>query len=205
MSCAHTRKQPFPLCCPIALLSISNICATITPAIASKVSYFVALVAPLGARAIVVEMALGALGQRSPIRLPFTCPHVVDFGDILPLAGLFFASNVLVLADLNFPINVVRKSTDVTCQPSRFIGQKLGFPQLDSNILDFTLPDNILSSSFSMSTFQVIAYATGPAVAVSGVLGDRSHVHTHDHDGSEAPDESPDSILSSEPKPLREA
>ncbi|GJT96597.1 hypothetical protein Tco_1092115 [Tanacetum coccineum] len=40
-------------------------------------------------------------------------------------------------------------------------------------------------------------------VAVSGVPGDGSRVHTHDHDGSEAPDESPDSILSSEPKPLR--
>ncbi|GJX09459.1 hypothetical protein Tco_0199318 [Tanacetum coccineum] len=40
------------------------------------------------------------------------------------------------------------------------------------------------------------------AVATSGVLGDGSRVHTHDHDGSEAPDESPDSILSSEPKPL---
>ncbi|GJW58435.1 hypothetical protein Tco_0105166 [Tanacetum coccineum] len=36
----------------------------------------------------------------------------------------------------------------------------------------------------------------------SGVPGDGSRVHTHDHDGSEAPDESPDSILSSEPKPL---
>ncbi|GJW88523.1 hypothetical protein Tco_0163863 [Tanacetum coccineum] len=41
------------------------------------------------------------------------------------------------------------------------------------------------------------------AVAVSGMPGDGSRVHTHDHDGSEAPDESPDSILSSEPKPLR--
>ncbi|GJV06624.1 hypothetical protein Tco_1344280 [Tanacetum coccineum] len=40
------------------------------------------------------------------------------------------------------------------------------------------------------------------AVAVSGVPGDGSRVHTHDHGGSEAPDESPDSILSSEPKPL---
>ncbi|GKD83398.1 hypothetical protein Tco_1350237, partial [Tanacetum coccineum] len=40
------------------------------------------------------------------------------------------------------------------------------------------------------------------AVAVSGVHRDGSHVHTHDHDGSEAPDESPDLILSSEPKPL---
>ncbi|GKG63575.1 hypothetical protein Tco_0643123, partial [Tanacetum coccineum] len=35
-----------------------------------------------------------------------------------------------------------------------------------------------------------------------GVPGDGSHVHTHDHDGSKALDESPDSILSSEPKPL---
>ncbi|GKD15796.1 hypothetical protein Tco_1204954 [Tanacetum coccineum] len=41
-----------------------------------------------------------------------------------------------------------------------------------------------------------------PAVAVSGVPGDGSRVHTHDYDGSEAPDESPDSTLSSEPKPL---
>ncbi|GKD34350.1 hypothetical protein Tco_1249859 [Tanacetum coccineum] len=40
------------------------------------------------------------------------------------------------------------------------------------------------------------------AVAVSGVPEDGSRVHTHDHDGSEAPDESLDSILSSEPKPL---
>ncbi|GKC00787.1 hypothetical protein Tco_0986923, partial [Tanacetum coccineum] len=40
-------------------------------------------------------------------------------------------------------------------------------------------------------------------VAVSDVPGDGSRVHKHDHDGSEAPDESPDSILSSEPKPLR--
>ncbi|GJR69383.1 hypothetical protein Tco_0015448 [Tanacetum coccineum] len=38
--------------------------------------------------------------------------------------------------------------------------------------------------------------------AVSGVPGDRSRMHTHDYDGSEALDESPDSILSSDPKPL---
>ncbi|GJX09209.1 hypothetical protein Tco_0199068 [Tanacetum coccineum] len=43
------------------------------------------------------------------------------------------------------------------------------------------------------------AYVT---VAMSGVLGDGSRVHTHDHDRSEAPDESLDLILSSEPKPL---
>ncbi|GKG19940.1 hypothetical protein Tco_0379741 [Tanacetum coccineum] len=40
------------------------------------------------------------------------------------------------------------------------------------------------------------------AVAVPNVPGYGSRVHTHDHDGSEAPDGSPDSILSSEPKPL---
>ncbi|GKF38872.1 hypothetical protein Tco_0118933, partial [Tanacetum coccineum] len=78
--------------CPIALLGVSNICVTSIPAIASKVPYFVALVAPLGARAIVVKVALGAFGQRSPIRLPFSCPHVVDFGDILPLEGLLLVT-----------------------------------------------------------------------------------------------------------------
>ncbi|GKG37692.1 hypothetical protein Tco_0456915, partial [Tanacetum coccineum] len=76
----------------ISLLSISNICITSTPAIASKMPYFVALVAFLGARAIVVKMALDALGQRSPIRLPFTCPRIVDLGDILPLEGLLLVA-----------------------------------------------------------------------------------------------------------------
>ncbi|GJV63309.1 hypothetical protein Tco_1474137 [Tanacetum coccineum] len=41
------------------------------------------------------------------------------------------------------------------------------------------------------------------SVAVSGVPIDRSYVYTHDHDGSEAPDGSPGSILSNEPKPRR--
>ncbi|GKF16316.1 hypothetical protein Tco_0061234, partial [Tanacetum coccineum] len=41
------------------------------------------------------------------------------------------------------------------------------------------------------------------AVVVSDVPGGGSHVHKHDHGRSEAPDGSPDSILSSEPKPLR--
>ncbi|GJT73304.1 hypothetical protein Tco_1032590 [Tanacetum coccineum] len=40
------------------------------------------------------------------------------------------------------------------------------------------------------------------AGVVFGVPGDGSRVHTHDHDGSEAPDESPNSILSSKSKPL---
>ncbi|GJZ18955.1 hypothetical protein Tco_0555545 [Tanacetum coccineum] len=44
---------------------------------------------------------------------------------------------------------------------------------------------------------------SNPTVAVSDDPEDGSRVHTHNHDGSEAPDESPDSIISSEPKPLR--
>ncbi|GKF82073.1 hypothetical protein Tco_0243729, partial [Tanacetum coccineum] len=55
----------------------------------------VALVAPLGARAIVVEMELVALGQGSPVRLPFARPHVVDFGDILPFEGLLLVTMVV--------------------------------------------------------------------------------------------------------------
>ncbi|GKG23026.1 hypothetical protein Tco_0388329 [Tanacetum coccineum] len=54
-------------------------------------------------------------------------------------------------------------------------------------------------SNYSESLYHL--FLTPTAVAVSGVPEDRSRVHTHDHDGSEAPDESPDSILSSEPKP----
>ncbi|GKB26950.1 hypothetical protein Tco_0866351, partial [Tanacetum coccineum] len=46
------------------------------------------------------------------------------------------------------------------------------------------------------------ALLTEKPVAASGVPRDGSRVHTHDHDGSEAPDESPNSTLSSKPKPL---
>ncbi|GKF78928.1 hypothetical protein Tco_0234496, partial [Tanacetum coccineum] len=41
------------------------------------------------------------------------------------------------------------------------------------------------------------------AVVASDVPEDGSRVHIYDHNRSEAPDELPDSILSSEPKPLR--
>ncbi|GKF90875.1 hypothetical protein Tco_0274576, partial [Tanacetum coccineum] len=56
-----------------------------------------------------------------------------------------------------------------------------------------------LSSLGESLSFVPDAYA----VDVPDVPGYGSHVHTHDHDGYEAPDGSPDSILSSEPKPLR--
>ncbi|GJS19093.1 hypothetical protein Tco_0447725 [Tanacetum coccineum] len=45
----HSKTKPFPLELPIAILSISNICVTSTPAIAKRMPYFVALVALLGA------------------------------------------------------------------------------------------------------------------------------------------------------------
>ncbi|GKG49928.1 hypothetical protein Tco_0518702, partial [Tanacetum coccineum] len=41
------------------------------------------------------------------------------------------------------------------------------------------------------------------AIVVPDVLGYGSRVHTHDHGESEAHDELPDSILLSEPKPLK--
>ncbi|GJZ49938.1 hypothetical protein Tco_0604128 [Tanacetum coccineum] len=70
-------KTTIPLgSCPIALLSISNICVASTPIIAGKVPYLVALVALLDARAIVVKMALGALGKVSPIGFLHTIPIV---------------------------------------------------------------------------------------------------------------------------------
>ncbi|GJW36155.1 hypothetical protein Tco_0059075 [Tanacetum coccineum] len=67
----------------------------LNPSLRAKVPTFVTLVAPLCARAIVVKMALGAFGQRSPIRLPFACPHIVDLGDILPLEGLLLVTMVV--------------------------------------------------------------------------------------------------------------
>nr|GEW84040.1 hypothetical protein [Tanacetum cinerariifolium] len=50
-----------------------------------KVSYLVALVVFLSTRAIVMKMALDALGQVFLIWFLFTRSHIVDLGDILPL------------------------------------------------------------------------------------------------------------------------
>ncbi|GKG03651.1 hypothetical protein Tco_0311287 [Tanacetum coccineum] len=55
-------------------------------------------------------------------------------------------------------------------------------------------------SNDSKSLYHLVLTPT-VTVAVSGVPRDGSRMHTHDHDGSEAPDESLDSIISSEPKP----
>ncbi|GJY48273.1 hypothetical protein Tco_0438229 [Tanacetum coccineum] len=58
---------------------------------------------------------------------------------------------------------------------------------------------SLISRLISLMTQRVSTIS----IVVSDVPGDGSRVHTHHHDGSEAPDESPDLILSSEPKPLR--
>ncbi|GKC78025.1 hypothetical protein Tco_1128799 [Tanacetum coccineum] len=68
--------------------------------------YFVTLVAPLGARAIVVKMELGALGQRSPIMLLFSCPHIVHLGNILPLEGLLLVTMVVSGLIISLPFVV---------------------------------------------------------------------------------------------------
>ncbi|GKC33221.1 hypothetical protein Tco_1040515, partial [Tanacetum coccineum] len=107
MPWCSTLKTTIPFrSCPIALLSISNICVASTPAIAGKVPYLVALVALLGARAIVVKMTLVALGQRSPIWLFFACPHIVDLGDILPLKGLLLVTMVVSGLIISLPFVV---------------------------------------------------------------------------------------------------
>ncbi|GJY29147.1 hypothetical protein Tco_0404914 [Tanacetum coccineum] len=95
-SSSDSETNPFGSC-PIALLSISNICVASTPAITGKVPYLVSLVALLGAQAIMVKMALGALGQVSPIGFLLTSPHIVDLGYILLLEGLLLVSMVVFL------------------------------------------------------------------------------------------------------------
>ncbi|GKD58248.1 hypothetical protein Tco_1295757, partial [Tanacetum coccineum] len=77
---SSTFKTTIPLGnCPIVPLSISNISVVSTSAVTGKVPYLVTFVTFLSTRAIVMKMALGALGQRSTIRLLFTCPHIVTY------------------------------------------------------------------------------------------------------------------------------
>nr|GEW86216.1 hypothetical protein [Tanacetum cinerariifolium] len=71
MPCSFTFKTTVSLrIYPIVPLCIRNVCVARTSAVASKVPYFVTLVALLGTRAIVMKMALGALGQIPTVRLP---------------------------------------------------------------------------------------------------------------------------------------
>ncbi|GKG12395.1 hypothetical protein Tco_0346632 [Tanacetum coccineum] len=96
MSWSFTFKTTIPFgICPIVPLSISNISVARTSAVAGKVPYLVTFVAFLSTRAIVMKMALGALGKVSPIWFPFTHPHIVYLGDILPLGGLLLMAMVV--------------------------------------------------------------------------------------------------------------
>ncbi|GKC26254.1 hypothetical protein Tco_1033548 [Tanacetum coccineum] len=107
MSWSSTFKTTIPFGIrPIALLSISNICVASTLSVAGKVPYLVALVALLSTWAIVVKMALGTLGQRSLIRFPFTCPYIIDLGDILPLEGLLLVTMVVSGCIISLPFVV---------------------------------------------------------------------------------------------------
>ncbi|GJT15585.1 hypothetical protein Tco_0874291 [Tanacetum coccineum] len=54
----------------------------------------------------------------------------------------------------------------------------------------------------NLSPHVISSHRESLSISVSGMPGDGSRVHTHNHSGFEAPDGSPDSILSSEPKPL---
>nr|GFA99359.1 putative reverse transcriptase domain-containing protein [Tanacetum cinerariifolium] len=96
MPCSSTFKTTISLrICPIVPLSIHNVSVARTSAVTGKVPYFVTLVAPLGTRAIVMKMALGAVGQIPTVRLPLAHPYMVDPGDILPFGGLLLVTMVV--------------------------------------------------------------------------------------------------------------
>ncbi|GJS83662.1 hypothetical protein Tco_0750203 [Tanacetum coccineum] len=124
-------------------------------------------VCTVGARAIVVKMALGAFGQRSPIRLPFACPHIVDLGYILPLEGLLLVTMVVsgrnhllfLLCQIVFPRKEVHGC--VLVKPSRFRWQTIlrtykGFNLGKVSVFDGT----------SVPLTLVIAYASWPKCPV---------------------------------------
>ncbi|GJY23323.1 hypothetical protein Tco_0396981 [Tanacetum coccineum] len=175
-----------------------------TPVIASKVPYFVTLVAPLGARAIVVKMALGAFGQRSPIRLPFVRPHTVDLGDILPLEGL-----LLVTMRNSKGAQFAHSFGYPPCKSVAAISiggvlkKVLGIHCLDgfwSHVVWVGVVNRGIWSSSGRRCHDLESLPSVSDVYGGGesrMPGDGSRMHTHDHDGSEAPGESPDSILSS--------
>ncbi|GKC40017.1 hypothetical protein Tco_1052401, partial [Tanacetum coccineum] len=60
-----------------------------------------------------------------------------------------------------------------------------------------------LASCLSSHIESLLSVPDAYAVVVSDVPGSGSCMHTHGHGGSEAHDGLPNSILSSEPKPLR--
>ncbi|GKB55691.1 hypothetical protein Tco_0911877, partial [Tanacetum coccineum] len=130
-----------------------------------KVPYLVALVALLSTRAIVTKMALGALGQRSPIQLLLTSPHIVDLGDILPLEGLLLVTMVVSGLIISLPF-VVRLSFrigaeflihQVVVQLNSLI-QRLGSGRLDISINVIRKSTNVLVNLLSLISNKLGTY-----------------------------------------------
>ncbi|GJT83830.1 hypothetical protein Tco_1058172 [Tanacetum coccineum] len=87
--------------------------------------------------------------------------------------------------------------------PLLVVGAMICLDYKRQNMSANTRPDvHYLSSHISNDSESLYHMCLTSMVTVSDVSGDGSRVHTHGHDGSEATDESLDSILSSEPKPL---
>ncbi|GJV41545.1 hypothetical protein Tco_1419985 [Tanacetum coccineum] len=139
----------------------------------AKCLAFVALVALLGAMPC-VKMALGALWKRSPSWLLFAAVPIFIGGGVSD-------HQVGSPPDVHVNLLVCGHQTWVSYQ-GLALGTSVGI------------------RSSSGSRFQRIVIGSQKTktlvVAVSGVPGDGSRVNTHDHDGYEAPNESPDSILS---------
>ncbi|GJW23295.1 hypothetical protein Tco_0033917 [Tanacetum coccineum] len=224
MPWCSTLKTTIPLgSCLIALLSISNVCVASTPAIAGKVPYLIALVALLDARVIVVKMALGALGQMSPIGFLLTSPHIVDLGDILPLEGFVVCDHVVsdespALSSIN-QLLLRRNSTDCTCQPSLFVATNLYISGLALETISVCW--NIVPLNYRMAidrlrelvyfsyvsylpSMEILTHAKYPAaVVVSDVHGAGTRVHIPAHGVSKAHNGPPNTIISHEPKSFR--
>nr|GEX00587.1 reverse transcriptase domain-containing protein [Tanacetum cinerariifolium] len=121
MPCGSTFETTISLrIFPIVPLSIHNVCVARTSTVTGKVPYFVTLVVLMVTRAIVMKMALGALGQIPTIRLLLTCPHIVNPGDILTFGGLL----------LHALVNVIRKSANLLFNFLNLISNKLGTDQV---------------------------------------------------------------------------
>ncbi|GJW61647.1 hypothetical protein Tco_0110982 [Tanacetum coccineum] len=175
-----------------------------------------------GARAIVGEKDTGALGQCSSHTASFRpVHHIVDLASFCLLKGVEFwilHSSLGQLISLiqrlrsgrfDVHINVVRKSLDVLVNLSVLLANKLVHIRLSAVLAVLATRSacrpsvaSCLSSHGESLPSMPNAYEYPAAVAMSDVPGDGSRVHTHDHGGSEAPDRSSDSFLSSKPKPL---
>nr|GFA62288.1 putative reverse transcriptase domain-containing protein [Tanacetum cinerariifolium] len=102
VSCGSTFETTISLrICPIVPLDICNICVARTSAVTDKVSYLVTLVALLGTRTIVMEMAFGALGFHNSIS-SFLIPPCGQY-----LSVIFFLSTSQVIEYASGPKDLI--------------------------------------------------------------------------------------------------